>query len=215
MLSIRSGVVLSVVIAFCLGDPCSDLCVMDGPGICSKGSHTKGNGDCFGYVLRDTGDRCYHSTQSGNLCPATGKALTALEARKLCSREVPISVEGSRNGVWLQKGPVDLILPRMSPTQYVPVIRELISEGDKFLSQILTIERAISFPPVLVKEGLVSRFSDVNPYFELRCESGFFTMRLSEDQGLPDNWPDVLCSMLAVFRQQLELRSALSEWIRL
>ena len=70
-------------------DPCSDLCQLDGPTVCTGGSWTKGNSICHGYMYRgnpEDGDYCYHTVFTAVSCPESGVPVKASEARDLIER---------------------------------------------------------------------------------------------------------------------------------
>ena len=67
-------------------DACTELCDRDGPAVCTRGSWTKGNGMCYGYVFR--GDPtlrnyCYHTTATADTCPGSGRPVRPSDAARL------------------------------------------------------------------------------------------------------------------------------------
>ena len=67
-------------------DPCRQLCLRDGPSVCSGGSWTKSGAVCHGYFFRDNpalNDYCYHTSASGSTCPATGAPVRVVDAVRL------------------------------------------------------------------------------------------------------------------------------------
>ena len=68
-----------------MADPCSRLCQIDGPSICTDGSYNK-NGVCHRYLFRGDpalNDYCYHTKERAATCPSSGKPVKAIDAERL------------------------------------------------------------------------------------------------------------------------------------
>jgi hypothetical protein len=69
-------IIVTLMFASVIADPCNDLCKHDGPQICTGGSWTKGNGECHAYVYKgDSASEgyCYHTAATAATCPSKGK----------------------------------------------------------------------------------------------------------------------------------------------
>ena len=68
-----------------LADPCTRLCQIDGPRVCTDGSYNK-NGVCHRYLFRGDpalNDYCYHTSATAATCPSSGKAVKLADAERL------------------------------------------------------------------------------------------------------------------------------------
>lgn len=74
-------------------DICTQLCELDGPDICTRGSWTK-DGICHGYVFRGMpalNNYCYHTSETAATCPFYGLPVSVEDAQRLVAlkRNVP------------------------------------------------------------------------------------------------------------------------------
>ena len=72
-------------------DPCTHLCQVEGPTICTGGSWTKGDSICHAYFHTETG-HCYHSAATRETCPGSGKPVRAHEVDAIVARIEAASV---------------------------------------------------------------------------------------------------------------------------
>jgi hypothetical protein len=85
-----------IILALALGlvtvsalDHCTLLCRWDGRAVCTGGSWTKSDGYCQGYLYKGPiGDQkyCYHTSETAELCPASGTGVKAREVEGLIPR---------------------------------------------------------------------------------------------------------------------------------
>jgi hypothetical protein len=82
-ISVCHAILLDAVRATVSIDPCGELCIWDGPSMCTEGSVTDANGGCTNYYETPDGDRCYSITSSEGCSGNT--PLTALKAGEIVS----------------------------------------------------------------------------------------------------------------------------------
>ena len=83
---------VGLALATATKDSCIELCVRDGPQICTGGSWTTDDGYCLAYffVGHPTDNRyCYHSPATAHTCPGSGVRLTPNDADRLRPRPPP------------------------------------------------------------------------------------------------------------------------------
>ncbi len=72
----RTLILSALLVGTTIADPCTDLCIRDGPSVCTNGSWTQPGGSCFGYVYRGEpfqSEYCYHTPLTAVSCPAKNK----------------------------------------------------------------------------------------------------------------------------------------------
>ena len=80
-----TALLLPLVVTGSVGDPCTRLCEIDGPRICTDGSYNK-NGFCHRYLFRGDpalNDYCYHTSATAATCPGSGKPVNVGDAARL------------------------------------------------------------------------------------------------------------------------------------
>ena len=73
-------------------DPCTRLCHIDGPTVCTGGSWSK-NGVCHSYVYRGDpalGDYCYHTAATASTCPGSGRSVKVVDVERLIERKTSL-----------------------------------------------------------------------------------------------------------------------------
>jgi hypothetical protein len=197
-------------------DPCSELCSREGPLVCKNGSWTKPDGVCHGYFHKPDGEEgyCYHSSSTAGDCPSTGKPVRAKDLVD------PVQVSFEWDGLWIElRDSGHMFVACAEPELYRPKLADWVA-GENFLFPLrstILLEKLFAFPAILVSEGLVANQSIENGRFETVCMdhqrrmTGSYWFNVREDPP-PDNWANIVCSMLLMVSDQMELHLDLVRW---
>jgi hypothetical protein len=206
-------------------DPCKELCRKDGPTVCTGGSWTKPDGVCHGYLYRDSDgniEHCYHNSATAVDCPQDGRPVRASDAASLLRDETNATlpefvVEVLDDGFTLQMGENQIAMIVPNSEECMNAILEWTPIT--FIESMMTTESALRFP--FLSQQLASAYDVEGRFIDGYCKDDSddgirhwfrFSLPLEGERALPVFWPDVMCSMLAVFKQQLMLRIALKNW---
>jgi hypothetical protein len=204
-------------------DPCFQLCSQDGPDICTKGSWTKPNGYCQGYLYKGeplNKHYCYHTRETVDVCPPEGRGVKAADVAGLLAPVLPApSIEIYPIGFlhFELKGRSKFLVAVPEPIEYKNIASEWLSlEPNGIIYSSLLLEKALRFP--ILVEDCTSESTITDGAIEGICKDpstgnviAFFQFKRTNEE-LPPNWGDRICSMLLKLKEQLDLRINLKDW---
>jgi hypothetical protein len=198
-------------------DCCGDLCVRDGPSVCTNGSWTKSNGDCHGYLFKGDpkdGEYCYHTKETAWVCPSTGTPVKAVDVERLLNPTTStpgpiVRAEGPDYIRVHQDSPLRSLLLALPASKASLVSSELSGDHENLLSDLLSLNRFGSFPisETLTEADyfLINGARSISGLLDCGNHIGSYRFEAPLSVEFNDDWPERLCSLMIAVQAQFLL----------